>query len=155
MKKIFPILALSLLSTAAIAKNSATTVSQVSESVTLTDDVDYVITDATPFTTAGSVNIQNTDHAVVIIKSIKPSKVISSWLKTHVFINGEQAADGTNCQVKMYASGAIILPYAKNIKPLTVYSEQNFGGESCNDFGLENSDVLAWKIPWTEKPGGL
>ena len=82
-------------------RNSVTTVSQVSQSVTLTDDVDYVITDATPFTTAGSVNIQNTEHAVVIIKSIKPSKVISSWLKTHVFINGEQAADGTNCQVKM------------------------------------------------------
>ena len=120
--------------------NSVITIPQVTESVTLTDDVDYVITDATPFTTTGSVNIQNTDHAVVIIKSIKPSKVISSWLKTHVFINGEQAADGTNCQVKMYASGAIILPYAKNIKPLTVYSEQNYGGESCNDFGLENSD---------------
>ena len=74
MKKIFQILALSLLSTAAIAKNSVTTVSQVSQSITLTDDVDYVITDATPFTTTGSVNIQNTDHAVVIIKSIKPSK---------------------------------------------------------------------------------
>ena len=121
-------------------RNSIVSVSQVSQSVTLTDDVDYVITDATPFTTTGSVNIQNTDHAVVIIKSIKPSKVISSWLKTHVFINGEQAINGNNCQVKMYASGAIILPYAKNIKPLTVYSEQNFGGESCNDFGLENSD---------------
>ena len=120
--------------------NSVITIPQVTESVTLTDDVDYVITDATPFTTAGSVNIQNTDHAVVIIKSIKPSKVISSWLKTHVFINGDQAVNGTNCQVKMYASGAIILPYAKNIKPLTVYSEQDFKGESCNDFGLENSD---------------
>ena len=79
-------------------RNSVTTVSQVSESVTLTDDVDYVITDATPFTTAGSVNIKNTEHAVLIIKSIKPSKVISSWLKTHVFINGEQAINGNNCQ---------------------------------------------------------
>ena len=64
MKKIFPILALSLLSTASIAKNSVTTVSQVSQSITLTDDVDYVITDATPFTTAGSVNIKNTRYAV-------------------------------------------------------------------------------------------
>ena len=121
-------------------RNTIVSVSQVSESVNLTDNVDYVITDATPFTTAGSVNIKNTEHAVLIIKSIKPSKVISSWLKTHVFINGEQAINGNNCQVKMYASGAIIMPYAKDIKPLTVYSEQNFGGESCNDFGLENSD---------------
>lgn len=124
----------------AMAKNTITTVSQVVESVTLSDDVDYIITGETPFTTAGSVNITNTEHAVLIIKTIKPSKVISTWLKTHVYINGTQAVNGSNCQVKMYASGAIIMPYSKDIKPLTVYSEQKFGGESCNTFGLENSD---------------
>jgi hypothetical protein len=32
----------------------------------------------------------------------------------------------------------MILPYSKDDKPLTVYSEQNFKGESCNNFGLEN-----------------
>lgn len=120
------------------AANKTNTVDQVTQAVTVSADEDYVITSSTPFATAGSVNITNTEHAVVIIKSIRPSKVISSWLKNHVYINGQQAVDGQNCQVKMYASGAIVMPYAKDIRPLTVFSEQNFEGTSVNAFGLEN-----------------
>ena len=121
------------------AANTITKVSQVSTEVTLSDDVDYVITNATPFAGEGKVNITNTDHAVLIIQSIRPSLVIKNHLKDRVFINGEQAVNGENCQVKMYAHGAIIMPYAKDIKPLTVYSEPNFGGTAVNDFGLEHS----------------
>lgn len=119
--------------------NITQTVGQVSSAVEITNDVDYIITDATPFATAGSVNITNTEHAVVIIKKVRPSVVISTWLKNHVYINGAQAVNGTNCQVKLYASGAIIMPYAKDIKPLTVYSDQNFAGTAVNDFGLEHT----------------
>ena len=124
---------------AANAANSVTTVEQVTGEVILSDNVDYVVTDATPFAEGGKVNITNTDHAVLIIQSIRPSLVIKNHLKGKVFINGEQAVNGENCQVKMYAHGSIIMPYAKDIKPLTVYSEQNFGGTAVNDFGLENS----------------
>lgn len=121
------------------AANSITTVSQVSTEVTLSTDVDYVITGSTPFAEGGKVNITNTEHAVLIIQSIRPSIVISNHLKGHVFINGAQAVNGENCQVKMYAHGAIIMPYDKNIKPLTVYSEPNFEGTAVNDFGLEHN----------------
>ena len=121
------------------AANTITKVPQVSTEVTLSDDVDYVITNATPFAGEGKVNITNTEHAVLIIQSIRPSLVIKNHLKDRVFINGEQAVNGENCQVKMYAHGAIIMPYAKDIKPLTVYSEPNFGGTAVNDFGLEHS----------------
>ena len=121
------------------AANTVTKVNQVSNEVTLSTNVDYVITNATPFTGEGKVNITNTEHAVLIIQSIRPSLVISNHLKGRVYINGQQAVDGQNCQVKMYAHGAIIMPYDKNIKPLTVYSEKNFGGTAVNDFGLEHS----------------
>jgi len=121
-----------------LAGNTKKTVDQVSTAVEVSADVDYIITSTTPFVSGGSVNITNTEHAVVIIKGIKPSKVISSWLK-YVKINGATASNGSNCQVKMYGRGAIIFPYSKDIKPLTVYSEQNFGGTSVNNFGLENS----------------
>lgn len=124
---------------AAFSANKTTKVTQVTSLVTLSDDVDYVITGSTPFATGGSVDITNTEHAVVIIQGIKPSQVICRHLNTHVFINGEQAVNGQNCQVKRYAMGTIIFPYAKDIKPLTVYSEQNFEGTSVNNFGLENS----------------
>ena len=119
------------------ARNTVTKVGQVAEAVTLTEDVDYVITGTDPFTATGSIDITNTEHAVVIFENIRPSKALAylGFIK----INGENAANDENCQVKMYASGAIIMPYGKDFKPLTVYSEQNFGGESANDFGLENT----------------
>ena len=126
-------------SLSANAANTITKVSQVSTEVTLTDNVDYVITNATPFAGEGKVNIVNTDHAVLIIQSIRPSLVIKNHLQGRVFINGEQAVNGENCQVKMYAHGAIVMPYAKDIKPLTVYSEPNFEGTAVNEFGLEHS----------------
>lgn len=123
-----------------LAVNTKTTVSQVTTAVTLSDDVDYIITGETPFAGDGLLNITNTEHAVLILENIKPSKV-TSWLK-YVQINGVKAANNSNCQIKFYNYGCIILPYAggDNFKPLTVYSEKNFEGESCNDFGLEHSD---------------
>ncbi len=138
MKKRFVSVAASLLASLAVIANTTTSTEQVTEAVTVSDNVDYVITDATPFGTDGKVDITNTEHAVVIIQNVRPSVVISKWLKNHIYINGKQAVNNNNCQVKMYAQGAIIMPYASNIKPLTVYSEQNFGGTSVNDFGLEN-----------------
>lgn len=123
-----------------LAVNTKTTVSQVTTAVTLSDDVDYIITGDAPFAGDGLINITNTEHAVLILQNIKPSKA-SSWLK-YIQINGVKATNNSNCQIKFYNYGCIILPYAggDNFKPLTVYSEKNFEGESCNDFGLEHSD---------------
>lgn len=123
---------------AASAANEKKTVEQVTDAVALTTDVDYIISGSTPFTTSGSVDIVNTDHAALIIKNIKPSKVISSWMQ-YISINGEKAVDGENCQVKMYGRGAIVLPYSKDIHPLTCYTEPNYGGESCNAYSEGSS----------------
>ena len=122
----------------AMAANTKTSVSQVTKTVALTDDVDYIITGETPFSGTGLVDIKNTDHAVLILSNVKPSAALR-LLATRVKVNGVKAVNNTNCQVKLYNRGCIILPYGDDCKPLTVYSEQNFQGESCNDFGLENS----------------
>ncbi len=122
----------------ASAANTKTTVEKVTTAVELTDDVDYIVTDATPFSGSGVVDIKNTDHAVLILTNVKPSAAIK-LLATRVKVNGEKAVNNTNCQVKIYNRGCIIMPYDNDIKPLTVYSEQNFEGEAVNDFGLENS----------------
>ena len=128
-----------LLSSAQLsAANTKTTVAQVTATVSVTTDVDYVVTGATPFADAGIVNLQNTDHAVLILQAVKPSKALG-LLADHVQINGEKAVNGINCQVKMYNRGCIVLPYGTATKPLTVYSGQNYQGTAVNDFGLENS----------------
>lgn len=138
MKKIFTSIALFLaLAPSMLAKNKVTTVEQVTTAVTLTEDVDYVITSQTPITTTGSINLTNTEHAVIIIQNLKPSKALAYL--PFIKINGEEAVNDENCMVKMYAQGAIIMPYGKDFKPLTVYSEQNFQGTAVNDFGLEHT----------------
>ena len=121
-----------------LAANKKQTVTQVTSAVSITEDVDFIITDATPFTSAGSVNIENIEHAVVIISRIKPSAVIKSWMN-FIYINGEKAVNGTNCQVRMYNRGAIIFPYGKNYKPLTCYSQKQFQGDSSNDYSEGSS----------------
>ena len=121
------------LSLSAFAANVKTSVAQVSEAVSITTDVDYIITGETPFTASGSVNIVNTEHAVVIIKKIKPSKVISNWMN-YIYINGVKAVNNSNCQVKMYDRGAIIFPYGNNFQPLTCYTENNFGGTAVSNY---------------------
>ena len=111
---------------------------QVTSGVSLTEAVDFHIAGITPFATAGSVDIIHPD-AVLIIDKIKPSLVLERHMQ-NIYINGEAAKNNVNCQVRMYNTGAIIFPYGKDFKPLTVYSEQNFGGTAVNDFGLENSN---------------
>lgn len=125
------------------AANEIKTVSQVTDAIELKDNVDYIITGTDPFATTGSINITNTDHAVIILQDIRPSKVTDAIL-SHIYINGEPAKKGdltsgntikgSNCQVKMYNRGAIIMPYANDIKPLTVYSEPNFEGDEYNNY---------------------
>ena len=128
-----------MVATTAFGVNTSKSVEQVTGLVTLTDDVDYCVTGATPFTDDGIVNIENTEHAVLILLDVKPSKV-KSLLAKHVLISGEKAVNGQNCQLKMYNRGCIIMPYSRDLKPLTVYSEPNFQGEACNDFGLESTN---------------
>lgn len=122
---------------AATAANTVVAIDKVTTDVTISEDVDYHITDTQPFSTTGSINITATDHAVLIFDNIKPSKLLSylGFIK----INGVEAVNNTNCQVKIYNQGSMILPYASDIKPLTVYSEKNFCGTAVNDFGLENN----------------
>ncbi len=126
------------------ANNKSTTLEQVTTVMELTDDVDLHITSTTPFTAEGAIDITNKEHAVIIFDNLKPS-LASKQLK-YIKIDGKAAKDGTNCQFRIYNRGAILLPYGKegttgsSFHPLTVYSEQNLQGDSCNLFGLENSN---------------
>lgn len=132
----------------ALAANTKKTVTQVSTTVSLTDDVDYHISSTTPFTATGSINIVNTDHAVVILDAVKPSKA-KDYL-SYIKINGAEAKNNTNCQVKLYNLGTIILPYGTATRPLTLYDGAGFSGESYNSLteghtgGYMNDIPKAW-----------
>lgn len=133
------------------AANTKETTSQVTSTVTLSTDVDYHITGTTPFADNGKVDITNTEHAVLIIEQLRPSKTLE--LLSHITINGEAAVSGTNCQVRMYGKGSIVYPYGKEgssataFHPLTVYDDQNCQGESCSLFGLESTSGFMNTLP--------
>lgn len=112
--------------------NQKRTVSQVTSAIKLSASVDYHITGATPFAESGSIDIQNTDHAVVIFDALRPSQALS-WLN-HVTINGATARNGNNCQVRVYGKGAIVYPYSRNFRPLTAYDETDCQGNSYSSY---------------------
>ena len=136
MKKVlYILLVFSVFSVAqgTFAKNTTKTVSQVTDGVELTTAVDYHITSTNPFTTAGSIDIQNED-AVVIFDNIHPSVVRKSYL-SKISINGVTAKNDNNAFATIWQNGTIVYPH-KNIgfNPLTVYSEKDFQGESGNSY---------------------
>ena len=118
-----------MLSSAAslFASNTKQTVSRVEGTVTLTTDVDYIVNGETPFADDAVVNIVNTDHAVLIVERVKPSKLLPQLLGKHVQVGGAVARNDVNCQVRPYGTrGSMILPYATAAyKPLTVYAHKS------------------------------
>ena len=72
------------------AANMKTRVEQVTATVTITDDVDYIVESETPFADGALVNSQNTDHAVLILERVKPSASLK-LLANHVQVNGTNA----------------------------------------------------------------
>lgn len=120
------------------AVNPIRTVSQVKSAVVLSSSVDYHITSPTPFSQSGSIDIQNTDHAVIVLEALRPSEALS-WL-SHVTINGTAAQNSSNCQVRIYGRGSIIFPYASNIRPLTVYDEEDLQGNSAKTFNTTSNN---------------
>ena len=122
----------------AVAANVARPLLQVNTAKDINGKYDWTINQDEPIVEGGSVNFAEIDYTVLIFAKQKPSVVKAKYL-SKVTILGEPAKDGTNCQVKLYDRGTIILPYGSSFKPLTVYPEQNFGGDGVSDFGLENS----------------
>ena len=119
-------------------------VGKVEEAITLKGSGALYITDSIPFTTIGHVDIEATDHAVIFFNVLRPSEA-KKWLQ-FITIKGEEAVSEKNCQLRLYDHGTILYPYGKEGKgesafhPLTVYSEKNCTGDSCDRFGTENTN---------------
>lgn len=76
----------------------------------------------------------NHEDAWLFFDNIKPSVVADNYLQK-VKVNGQSFNDGSNGRLAIYAHGTVLMPHASNYKPLTVYSGENFEGES-ESYGL-------------------
>ena len=145
------VLMASICATSLWAQNTVQTVDQVTGTVTITEPIDSVIPNTTPFTTAGSIDIQNPD-ATVIFQNIRPSVVINSYLRK-VKANGVTLVNNGNCRVSIYLHGAIVMPHSDtkspdgtDFYPLTVYTGDNFTGDSYQ----YNGDARQTSGPWVD-----
>lgn len=85
------------------------------------------LTGTTPMVNS-TIDLQS-ENAWVFIKEVKPSVVKSTYLSS-IKINGQTFTDGGNGRVAIYAHGTVLIPHASTLKPLTVYTGEDFTGES-------------------------
>ncbi|WP_340114826.1 glycosyl hydrolase [Maribellus mangrovi] len=75
-----------------------------------------------------TVNLEHED-AWLFFDNIRPSEVIATYTSS-VKINGAVLKVGSNGRVAIYGQGTVIMPFPGSFKPLTVYTEENFDGNS-------------------------
>lgn len=103
------------------------------EELVLDSAIDYHITSATPMAETQRIQL-NHENAWLILENVRPSKVVSSYLKL-ITINGETATNGKNCRVAIYLDGAVVIPQNQtNYLPFIGYSEAGLMGDSYNFF---------------------
>ncbi|MBS2099621.1 glycosyl hydrolase [Carboxylicivirga linearis] len=111
-----------------LAPNVETVVQLVDEDRVLTDNTELHITsEDAPFVNS-TVSLDHED-AWLFFDNIKPSVVANNYLGS-VLVNGSPFVNGTNGRIAIYAHGAVLMPHSSVFKPLTVYTGEEFTGES-------------------------
>lgn len=95
----------------------------------------------------------NHEDAWLFFDNIRPSVAVDSLLK-HVFVNTAPAVNKNNVRVAIYKHGVVIMPHSPQYKPLTVYSGQNFTGDSAsynlftyyNGLGAMDDRIRSFKL---------
>lgn len=134
------------------AINEVTTVTNVSENMTLTTPIDLCITNDVTNALTATIDIANED-AAVLFENIYPTMVIDSLLDK-ITINGETAKNGTNCRVAIFRHGTLVLPHGRTYPALTVFTEANFSGDNKTytkgnrqaSLGKFNNNIRSFKL---------
>jgi len=71
----------------------------------------------------------NNEDAWVFFDNMKPSMVIANYASS-ILINGNPLNASVNGRVAIYGHGAVVMPFGSSFKPMTVYTQENFGGNS-------------------------
>ncbi|MDD3078451.1 MAG: glycosyl hydrolase [Paludibacter sp.] len=145
MKKTIPILILlSFLSlsggaqsrtTVNVAEGTITVSFYTDKEVILDNKTDLHITNTTTPLSNSIVKL-NTQNSWLFFDNIRPQSVINNLLQ-YVYVNGNAAVNNSNCRVVIYKQGTVVIPQGVATKPLTVYSGQNYTGDSTS-FSLFN-----------------
>lgn len=107
------------------------------DELVLDSAIDYHVTSSTPMAETQTVKLNHED-AWLIFENVRPSKVVSTYLK-NITINGVKATNGSNCRVVIYLDGAVVIPQNQtNYLPFIGYSENGLTGDNYNFFVGKN-----------------
>lgn len=119
------------------SENPRTTITLTGTTVTVSSytDKEVIINGATglhltstsPFN--NSIVKLNSQDSWVYFDNVRPQGVIDSLL-SNVLINEQAASYNSNCRVAIYKHGTVVIPQSPTFQPLTVYSGENYGGDS-------------------------
>jgi len=112
----------------------------------------HLTSEDSPFGEGVEVSLNHED-AWLFFDNIKPSVVADNYLQ-QVKVNGQPFSDGGNGRMAIYAHGTVLMPHPSSYKPLTVYSEENFEGESAayglhtfhNNLGDFDNQIRSFKL---------
>lgn len=115
--------------TAVVVNNEKVTVSDyIDKDVTVSGKSELHITGTGSLLSNTEIDLTSMD-AWLFFDNLRPQFVVDNLL-AKVKVNGQAAVNKTNCRVAIYLHGAVVMPYPSTIKPLEVFSGQNFTGES-------------------------
>ncbi|MGF7137993.1 hypothetical protein FHS86_000278 [Roseimarinus sediminis] len=124
----------------------------VDQQLLLEFPVEFHLTGSNDVMTNSSVSLNHSD-AWLFFDNIKPSLVANNYL-SKIQVNGVPFQNGVNGRMAIYAHGTVLIPHPSGFKPLTIYSESNFGGDSMqlsihtyhNQLGNFNNSIRSFKL---------
>lgn len=119
----------------------------------VTGKADVHITSKTPLVNS-TINL-NGEYAWLYLDAVKPTKAVADYL-SFITIEGQPADITKNVRIAEYGAGSVLIPNGIDIcnRALTIYSEENFGGESrtvaiqdpVTDLGKFDNNVRSIKL---------
>lgn len=131
--------------------NTRTVVSLTNTQLELNDPIDFhIISEIDPLGSS-TINLNN-EKAWLIFDNVRPSEVISTYLK-QIKIKGVSAANNTNCRVVIYLNGALVMPYTKNDIVFEGYDGEQYTKEKIgfrvgtnNDLGEDANRIRSFRL---------
>lgn len=119
-----------LFSLTGVASNVQSVENVSDENLEFTEGLEFHITDATNAIVNSTIKLKH-DDAWLIFDNIKPSVVRADY-QSVIYIGDEVFNPGVNGRIAIYKHGTAILPHGSSFKPLKVFSNSNYTGDSTS-----------------------
>lgn len=116
-----------------ISSGNTSVTSYSDKEINLSGNANLHITNPTKTLINSVVNL-NSEDAFLYFDNVRSQKVVDSLLQ-YIKIKGAAAIQNTNTRIAIYKQGAVVVGQPSGFKPLKVFTDQNFKGDSTS-YGL-------------------